>query len=132
MKLGISIGLLLLLFAAQTPAADPAHPDTPADASSAPSPAPKCQFIPLKLANPADYYPDKERKAGHAARVLVEFLPTDSGKLVDVVVVGPSPYPALNDAALRVMENTRLKPTCPGKRVTWAIQFGPAPAASGH
>jgi outer membrane biosynthesis protein TonB len=44
-------------------------------------------------------------------------------KPVDLVVAESSSYPALDAAALRVIEDSRFKTTCPGTRTKVAVKF---------
>lgn len=122
MKRRIFGSTILLLAASHLLAADQPKPDAA---------GPGCNLNPLHMASPDDYYPAKERRAGHAGRVVVQYsIDESTGKLVDIVVTEPSPYPALDAAAVRVMEHTRFKTNCPGKRWTIAVQFGPRPPAA--
>ena len=117
--------LLLLAAGSQVLAADPPQTDPPAHAPASPAPASACDLRPVRLANPDDFYPAAERAAGHKGRVIVEFtIPESGAKPVDLRVAESSSYPELDAAALRVIEKSRFKTTCPGTSTKLAVKFG--------
>jgi len=121
---------LLLILASSSPvlAADQPQPDAPEKAPSAASPGPECKLSPKKMANPDAYRPSAE---SHSGRVVVEFtIPQSGAKPVDLVVAESSSYPALDAAALRVIEDSRFKTTCPDMRTKVAVKFNPPHQAS--
>ena len=55
-------------------------------------------------------YPMSARRAGQEGKVVVQFTVDDRGYVVDATVLSPSPYPALNEEALRTVRRFRAKP----------------------
>ena len=126
MKHTVCSALLFLLAAgSQVLAADPPQPDSPANTPASQSPASACTLSPVRLADPNAFYPASERSAGHKGRVIVEFtIPQSGAKPVDLRVAESSSYPALDAAALVVVEKSRFKTTCPGTSTKLAVKFG--------
>ncbi len=55
-------------------------------------------------------YPPAARRAGQEGKVVVQFTVDDRGYVVAATVVSPSPYPALNEEALRTVRRFRATP----------------------
>jgi hypothetical protein len=91
----------------------PANFDAALSASVDEHPVPPARFVHeiLPSRDPADYYPEAARRAGHEARVLVEFNLDDKQRAVRCRVTqrdSPADSDVLSDAALRFVKGQRF------------------------
>ncbi len=66
------------------------------------------RWVGLRKASPN--YPSSARRQGQEGRVIVQFTVDERGYVVDAKVISGSPYPALNEEALRTVRRFRAKP----------------------
>jgi protein TonB len=66
------------------------------------------RWLGLRKASPV--YPAAAKRQGQQGRVLVQFTVDERGNVVDARVTGPSPYPLLNQEALRTIRRFKAKP----------------------
>lgn len=66
------------------------------------------RWLGLRKASPV--YPAAAKRQGQQGRVVVQFTVDERGNVVDARVTGPSPYPLLNQEALRTIRRFKAKP----------------------
>lgn len=66
------------------------------------------RWVGLRKASPN--YPSSARRQGQQGRVIVQFTVDERGYVVDAKIISGSPYPALNEEALRTVRRFRAKP----------------------
>jgi protein TonB len=66
------------------------------------------RWVGLRKSSPN--YPSSARRQGQQGKVIVQFTVDERGYVVDAKVISGSPYPALNEEALRTVRRFRAKP----------------------
>ena len=66
------------------------------------------RWVGLRKASPN--YPSSARRQGQEGKVIVQFTVDERGYVVDAKIISGSPYPALNEEALRTVRRFRAKP----------------------
>ena len=66
------------------------------------------RWVGLRKASPN--YPTSARRQGQEGKVIVQFTVDERGYVVDAKIISGSPYPALNEEALRTVRRFRAKP----------------------
>lgn len=66
------------------------------------------RWLGLRKASPV--YPASAKRQGQQGRVVVQFTVDERGNVVDARVTGPSPYPLLNQEALRTIRRFKARP----------------------
>lgn len=72
------------------------------------SPVGSDRWLGLRKASPV--YPAAAKRQGQQGRVVVQFTVDERGNVVDARVTGPSPFPLLNQEALRTIRRFKAKP----------------------
>lgn len=84
----------------------PSQPSRPSSSGSGSGEAAAARFAAGTM--PAPKYPREARRRGQEGTVVVEFTIDASGKVTSVVAVKPSPWPLLNDEAVRTVRRWRF------------------------
>jgi len=66
------------------------------------------RWVGLRKSNPN--YPSSARRQGQQGAVVVQFTVDERGYVVDAKILQSSPYPALNEEALRTVRRFRAQP----------------------
>jgi protein TonB len=66
------------------------------------------RWVGLRKSSPN--YPSSARRQGQQGKVIVQFTVDERGYVVDAKVISGSPYPALNEEALRTVRRFKAKP----------------------
>ena len=59
---------------------------------------------------PAPSYPSSSKRKGETGSVTVGFTIGTNGRVIAASVISPSPYPALNEAAVRAVRKWKFPP----------------------
>lgn len=88
------------------------QPNVPAAEATAPvTPVQELTYGEGEGKQPAPQYPSRARRAGQEGAVTVRFSVGEDGRVLDAQVSAPSPWPLLNEAALKVVrERWRFRP----------------------
>jgi protein TonB len=103
-------------------------PATPVPQTAAPQSA--AQSAPTRLTygvgearQPAPEYPPEAQRAGEEGTVIVQFTVDENGHITSAEASTPSPWPSLNNAAVRAVRDTWRFPTGPSRNYEVVIQF---------
>jgi TonB family protein len=70
-----------------------------------------------------DFYPPGSVRRNEQGPVVLEYVPLETGKASEIVVVRSSEHPDLDSAAIRLIQRSRVSSTCPGRRFRITVPF---------
>jgi TonB family protein len=82
---------------------------------------PECK-VSLK-SSAGDFYPPGSVRRNEQGPVILEFVPRETGKADEIVVVRSSEHPDLDSAATKLIQRAQITSTCPGRRVRFTVPF---------
>lgn len=95
----------------RTVSSPPANNQTRATQAAAPASGAAAQTSRLAAGRmPAPAYPSESRRKGQTGTVVVEFTIDTSGRVISAVAKSPSPWPLLNEEAVRTVRRWRFPP----------------------
>jgi TonB family protein len=86
--------------------------------------APECHAQVVHAGDVANYYPVPSRRLGEVGQVVLEFtLDKEDGPPANVHVLLSSLYARLDEAGVRLVEDTEFRTTCPGTMQRMPVNF---------
>jgi TonB family protein len=70
-----------------------------------------------------DFYPPGSVRRNEQGLVVLEYVPLETGKASEIVVVRSSEHPDLDSAAIRLIQRAHVSSTCPGRRFRITVPF---------
>jgi TonB family protein len=70
-----------------------------------------------------DFYPPGSVRRNEQGHVVLEYVPLETGKASEIVVVRSSEHPDLDSAAIKLIQRAQVSSTCPGRRFRITVPF---------